>query len=65
MDPVLKQLDGVLDDEQLVDCVFEALSTRHQSSARTGRPSTPAEVVLRMLVLKHLRSWSYSSCSGR
>jgi len=59
MDPVLKQLDGVLDDEQLVDRVFEALSKRHKSSARTGRPSTPAEVVLRVLVLKHLRSWSY------
>jgi len=59
MDPVLKQLDGVLEDEKLVDQVFEALTKRRQESARTGRPSTPAEVVLRMLVLKHLRSWSY------
>lgn len=59
MDPVLKQLDGVLDDELLVDQVFAALTKRHQESARTGRPSTPAEVVLRTLVLKHLRGWSY------
>lgn len=59
MDPVLKRIDGVLDDEQLVDQVFDALTKRHQESARTGRPSTPAEIVLRMLVLKHLRGWSY------
>lgn len=59
MDPVLKQLDGILDDEQLVDDVFAALAGRRRSSAKTGRPSTPAEVVLRLLVLKHLRSWSY------
>jgi IS5 family transposase len=59
MDPVLKQLDGVLDDEVLVDEVFGALSKRREASSRTGRPSTPAEVVLRLLVLKHLRNWSY------
>ncbi len=59
MDPVLKQLDGVLDDEKLVDDVFAALAGRRKNSAQTGRPSTPAEVVLRLLVLKHLRSWSY------
>jgi IS5 family transposase len=59
MDPVLRQLDSVLDDEVLVDQVFDALSKRREASARTGRPSTPAEVVLRTLVLKHLRGWSY------
>jgi transposase, IS5 family len=59
MDPVLKQLDGVLDDETLVDEVFALLAGRHEESARKGRPSTPAEVVLRMLALKHLRRWTY------
>ena len=59
MDPVLKRIDEVLDDEALVDDVFAVLSKRHEASARTGRPSTPAEVVLRLLVLKHLRGWSY------
>lgn len=59
MDPVLKKLDAVLEDEQIVDQVFDALSKRREASARTGRPSTPAEVVLRTLVLKHLRGWSY------
>lgn len=59
MDPVLKRLDGVLDDDQLVDAVFAVLAKRREASARTGRPSTPAEVVLRLLVLKHIRGWSY------
>ncbi len=59
MDPVLKKLDGVLDDDQLVDAVFTVLAKRREGSARTGRPSTPAEVVLRLLVLKHVRGWSY------
>lgn len=59
MDPVLKRIDDVLDDEQLVDQVFTALAKRRKHSAQTGRPSTPAEVVLRLLVLKHLRGWSY------
>ena len=59
MDPVLKRIDEVLDDESLVDNVFSVLSKRREASARTGRPSTPAEVVLRLLVLKHLRDWSY------
>lgn len=59
MDPVLKQLDGVLDDEKLVDEVFAVLAGRYEESARKGRPSTPAEVVLRMLVLKHLRRWTF------
>jgi IS5 family transposase len=59
MDPVLKRIDELLDDEALVDDVFAVLAKRHEASARTGRPSAPAEVVLRLLVLKHLRDWSY------
>ena len=59
MDPVLRQLDSLLDDTELVDQTFTVLAGRHQESARLGRPSTPAEVVLRLLVLKHLRGWSY------
>ena len=39
--------------------VYEALAQRHPQSRKRGRPGTPAEVVLRLLVLKHMRNWSY------
>ena len=59
MDPHLRRIDELLDDGELVDSVVDARRRRHGRSATRGRPSTPAEVVLRMLVLKHLRQWSY------
>jgi len=59
MEPTLRRLDVLLNDEPLVDRVLEALRGRRPQSARRGRPSTPADVVLRLLVLKHLRGWSY------
>jgi hypothetical protein len=40
--------------------VLEVLRRRHRHSACRGRYGTPAEVVLRLLVLKHLRQWSYA-----
>lgn len=59
LDPVLRQLDDVLDQDELVDEVLEALRKRHPLSRRRGRPGTPAEVVLRLLTLKHIRQWSF------
>jgi IS5 family transposase len=53
-DPTLRAIDEVLTDDELVDQVVEALGRRHRQSRRRGRPGTPAEVVLRMLVRKHL-----------
>jgi hypothetical protein len=61
-DPVLRQIDLVLEDEDLVDQVTVALTRRHPLSARRGRLGTPAAVVLRMLVLKHLSDWSFDEC---
>jgi IS5 family transposase len=57
----MRRIDDVLGDPALVDTVVEALRRRRPQSARRGRPSTPAEVVLRLLVLKHLRGWSYEA----
>ena len=51
--------DAVLADEDIVAAVYEALARRHPMSRRRGRRSAPAEMVLRLLVLKHVRNWSY------
>src|SRR5580658_8549807 len=49
--------DAVLADEDIVAAVYEALAKRHPKSR--GRRGAPAEMVLRLLVLKHIRNWSY------
>jgi IS5 family transposase len=56
----MKHADEVLKDEQIVSAVYEALAKRHPKSRSRGRLATPAEVVLRLLVLKHIRNWSYA-----
>ena len=56
----MRQVDEVLADPQLLNLVYEALGRRRPNSRTRGRPGTPAEVVLRLLLLKHMRNWSYS-----
>jgi IS5 family transposase len=55
-----REVDRLLDDPELVETVYQALLARHPNSRTRGRLGTPAEVVLRLLVLKHLRQWSYA-----
>lgn len=55
----MKRADQVLEDEQLIATVYEALAQRSPKSRTRGRRGTPAEVVLRLLLLKHIRNWSY------
>src|SRR5262245_32399940 len=55
----MKIADEVLDDEELIEPVYEALRGRRPKSATRGRKGTPAEVALRMLALKHMRNWSF------
>ena len=45
--------------KRLWRAVYEALAKRHPKSRSRGRPAAPAEMVLRLLVLKHVRNWSY------
>ena len=56
----MRQADAVLEDEALLATVYEALQRRHPQSRTHGRPGTPAEVVLRMVLLKHIRDWSFA-----
>jgi IS5 family transposase len=54
----MKHADRVLDDEGIVAAVYEALGRRHPKSRSRGRLGAPAEMVLRLLILKHVRNWS-------
>ncbi len=60
-EPWMRVVDELLEDEALVDAVYEAQGERHERSRSLGRPQTPAEVALRMLILKHVRNWSYET----
>ena len=57
-DPVLEQLDGLLEDDQLYQQVRSDLAQRYPLTLVHGRHSTPAEAVLRLLVVQHLYAWS-------
>jgi transposase, IS5 family len=58
-DAVLTQLDILLDDDVLLQAVKHDLCRRFPRTSSFGRPSTPLEVILRMLIVKHLYDWSY------
>ena len=58
-EPQLANLDELLDDDELFKLLKADLLKRYPNSGRLGRHSTPAEVILRMLVVKRLYGWSY------
>jgi IS5 family transposase len=55
----LRKIDTLLEDDAVIEVVAHALEARWPQSRRRGRLGTPAEIVLRMLILKHLFDWSY------
>jgi IS5 family transposase len=55
----LRKIDVLLEDDAVIEVVAQALERRWPQSRRRGRLGTPAEVVIRMLTLKHLFDWSY------
>ena len=58
-EPWMRHSDAVLEDAGLVEIVCQALSKRCKKSKTRGRKGTPADVVLRLLALKHMFNWSY------
>ena len=60
-EPWMIEADRLLEDESLIDGVFAAQGERHEHSATKGRSQTPAEMVLRLLLLKHVRNWSFDT----
>ena len=59
MDPVLAEIDRLLDDEALYQMTRKDLARRYPLTEVTGRKSTPVEVILRMLAVKRLYALSY------
>jgi IS5 family transposase len=57
----LRRIDTLLDEADVLEPIVAALEGRWAQSRRRGRPGTPADVVLRMLLLKHLYRWSYDT----
>jgi IS5 family transposase len=58
-EPWMREADRLLEDEALLDTIYEAQGKRRKHSRKRGRRQTPAEVVLRLLILKHARNWSF------
>jgi len=58
-EPWMRQADRLLEDEKLLSIVYEALLRRYPKSRTRGRLGVPAEIVVRMLLLKHIRNWSF------
>jgi transposase, IS5 family len=58
-EPVLCELDRLLDDDEIVCRIKADLARRAPHSLSLGRPSTPVELILRLLVVKRLYGWSY------
>lgn len=59
LSPELAVIDQVLDDDELFAMIKTDLAQRRPKTKTAGRHSTPVEVILRMLAVRHLFNWSY------
>jgi IS5 family transposase len=58
-EPWMRHADQALDDEALLLIIQQELAKRCKKSKTRGRPGTTAEIILRMMLLKHFRDWSF------
>lgn len=58
-EPDLRELDCLLDEDLMVQQVRSDLAQRRPHTLTRGRHSAPVEIILRLLVVKHLYGWSY------
>lgn len=59
MSPELAAIDRVLDDDQLYGLIRHDLAQQYPQTEQAGRHSSPVEVIVRMLAVRHLYNWSY------
>jgi IS5 family transposase len=60
-EPWMRHADQALANDQMLEIIQLELMKRCQKSKTRGRPSTTAEVALRMLLIKHIRGWSFEA----
>jgi IS5 family transposase len=60
MEPELATIDRLLEDEELYQLIKADLAKHRPKTLLTGRNSTPVEVIIRLLAVKRLYSFSYA-----
>lgn len=58
-EPMLDALDSLLEDPQLLALCSQVLASRSPRSNQAGREGIAPDRLLRSVVLKHLKGWSY------
>lgn len=64
IDSELMRIDEVLDDPKVMLAVTNDLARSAPDARWNGRPSTPAEVTLRMAVARRLMNWGYRAAES-
>jgi len=59
-EPWMRHADQALEDEALLLVIQQEMAKRCRKSKTRGRPGTTAEIILRMMLLKHFRDWSFA-----